>query len=81
MRRTIAIRQFVAAALALFAVLWLVAHCAGCGLLPGDSTTDAELAYRASLLRCVDKAATLAESKACRRRVDLEYLTQDGGAR
>lgn len=52
---------------------------AGCHGLPGDSTTDAELAYRATLLRCVDKAKTLAESKACRRQADLEWLTQDGG--
>lgn len=81
MRRTIAIRQTVAAAGFLLLALWLIGHCTGCGVLPGDSTSDAELAYRASLLRCVDRAATLAESKACRRRVDLEYLTQDGGAR
>ena len=77
MNRTLAIRQFVAVSLALFAALYVLGHCVGCGL-PGDSTADTELAYRAALLRCVDKARTLAESKACRRGVDAEFLT-DGG--
>ncbi|MCW5834507.1 MAG: hypothetical protein KIS78_19050 [Labilithrix sp.] len=45
----------------------------------------AEGAYGAALLRCVDEAETLAESKACRARVDEQWgITQtatDGGAR
>ncbi len=49
----------------------------GCWL-PGDDASNAELAYRAALLRCVDKATTLAESKACRKQVDAETF---GGTR
>ncbi len=45
----------------------------------------AEGAYGAALLRCVDEAETLAESKACRARVDEAWgITQtavDGGAK
>ena len=37
---------------------------AGCG---GAAT------YQAALLRCVDQAQTLAESKACRQLVDAQY--------
>lgn len=44
---------------------------------------SAESAYTAALLRCVDKAATLAESRECRRHVDGDYgitqVTRDGG--
>ena len=39
----------------------------------------AEGAYGAALLRCVDEATTLAESKACRARVDEAWgITQTG---
>jgi hypothetical protein len=39
-----------------------------------------EGAYTAALLRCVDKSATLAESKACRSGVDAQFGVKDGGA-
>lgn len=43
----------------------------------------AEGAYGAALLKCVDEANTLAESKACRARVDAEWgvtvVGKDGG--
>jgi hypothetical protein len=77
-RKAIAVRQFVASGLVLFALLFVVGHCSGCGWLPGDDASEAELAYRAALLRCVDKATTLAESKACRKQVDNETF---GGTR
>jgi len=77
-RKTIAIRQFVAVSLAVFAVLFVVGHCAGCR---ANDPSDEELAYRGALLRCVDKATTLAESKACRKEADrLFNVRQDGGS-
>ena len=80
MRRTRAIRESLAAVGLLLGLLYLVAHCSGCGLLPGDAVSAEELAYRTALLRCVDKAATLAESKACRADVDARVLHRDGGS-
>ncbi len=42
---------------------------------------QAEAAYTAELLRCVDNAATLAESRACRADVDRRWaVRRDGGA-
>ena len=79
-RKKFAIRQFVATGLAVFALLFIVGHCTGCAQLPGDDASDAELQYRAMLLRCVDKAKTLPESKACRKQVDESLgVNQDGG--
>ena len=79
-RRRLALRQFVATGLAVFALLFVVSRCTGCAQLPGDEASDAELAYRAKLLRCVDKAKTLPESKACRKSVDDSLgVNQDGG--
>lgn len=72
-------RETLVAMLVLVAVYGAIAHCTGC-VLPGDATSNAELEYRAALLRCVDKAKTLPESKACRSQVDGEYLARDGGA-
>lgn len=47
------------------------------------ASTAAEAAYGAALLRCVDQARTLPESKACRQRVDREWgivqFAPDGG--
>jgi hypothetical protein len=73
MRRDLAIRQTIATVLVLFAVFAIVGHCVGCAPT-----------YTAAQLRCVDKATTLAESKACRRAVDAEYgiaetITKDAG--
>ncbi len=62
---------------------FLAAHCLiGCA---SRDAAAAEAAYTADHLRCVDKATTLAESKACRADVDRRYgivqTTKDGGAR
>ncbi len=48
------------------------------------SATAAESAYTGDLLRCVDEATTLAESRACRERVNAKWsitetVTKDGG--
>jgi hypothetical protein len=40
---------------------------------PRHVETAAEIAYGAALMRCVDEAKTLAESKSCRARVDAEW--------
>ncbi|MBX3202324.1 MAG: hypothetical protein KF894_29620 [Labilithrix sp.] len=62
----------------------IVGH-ASCTPPASAQQAAAEAAYGAALLRCVDEAGTLAESKACRARVDAEWgITQtasDGGAR
>lgn len=44
------------------------------------SQAAAETAYGAQLLACVDQAKTLAESKACRAKVDQAWFA-DGGAK
>lgn len=45
------------------------------------ATQDAaEGAYTASLLDCVNKSSTLAESKACRAAIDVNWGIRDGGA-
>lgn len=56
----------------------------GCSSPPSTAATAAESAYTADLVRCVDKASTLAESKACRAQVNaswgiVETATKDGG--
>lgn len=73
---------WIEAGLFLFAVAFLV------GLLNGCASRDAaaaEAAYTADHLRCVDKATTLAESRACRADVDRRYgivqTATDGGSR
>ncbi len=78
-RRAHGVRQFLAVAGLLLVVLWAVSHLR-CHLLPAGDVSSEELAYRGALLRCVDKATTLAESKACRREVDATLgVNQDGG--
>lgn len=75
-------REWIACGLALFALGFIVAHCDGCALFQ-EPAHAAEAAYTGALLRCVDEAKSLAESKACRKRVDDEWkITQtatDGG--
>lgn len=61
--------------LAGFMAAWLLA--VGC---VGAAKTTAEATYGASLLRCVDEAHSLAESKACRAKVDAAWGI-DGGAK
>ncbi len=72
-------RTIAAGALALFAVLCIIGHCAGCALFGGGGKEGAEAAYTAALVRCVDKAETLAESRACRASVDSSWGIKDGG--
>lgn len=53
---------------ALFILGW------ACGpVTHGDAATAAESAYTAALLRCVDQAKTLAESRTCRQRVNADW--------
>ncbi len=68
-------------ALTLFLGGIILGHCVGChGAM---SPSEAEAAYTAQLLKCVDDARTLAESKACRQRVDAQWgITEiEAGAR
>jgi len=71
----------------LFALGMVIGGSSGCkpAQAPTAAQVAAEGAYGAALLRCVDEAKTLAESKACRARVDAAWeITQtatDGGAR
>ncbi len=67
-RRAIALRQFVGAALALLAFLFVVAKCTGCAMFQ-DKATQAEAAYLGEQLSCVDRAKTVDESQECRRKV------------
>lgn len=70
-------------AIVLFAIGCVVAHCVGCG--PTQAAKDAaETAYTAELLRCVDTASTLEESRTCRKGVNarwgvVETVAKDGG--
>jgi hypothetical protein len=71
-------------ALTLFALGWTLHFCTDCKPSPTTSAqAAAEGAYGAALLKCVDDAKTLAESKACRARVDAEWgvvqYAKDGG--
>lgn len=49
----------------------LLARCAGAS--PEAKQAEADGAYAAGILACVDDAGTLAESHACRARVDLVW--------
>ena len=76
-----AIRDSVCAVLLLLAValgVTMCMHSAGCSLLQSPETR-----YTTELLRCVDKATTLAELEACRRVVDVDWgiaqTVRDGG--
>jgi hypothetical protein len=81
------IRASLSVTLTLFAVAFAVSSgMEACTPHRFDDTaaTAAESAYTADLLRCVDKAATLAESRACREVVDAKWgithvRTKDGG--
>ena len=57
----------------------LVLLCAAC--VPQTPAQDAaEASYGAALLRCVDAAKTLAESKGCRAKIDAEWgISRTGG--
>lgn len=67
------IRKAIAPALFLCALGYIVFRCLGCAARqPGDlpAYCYSEELYTAALLRCVDKASTLAESQMCRQQVD-----------
>ncbi len=68
----------------LFAFGCVFAHCIGCKSPTTSAQAAAEGAYGAELVRCVDAATTLAESKACRATVDAKWgvvqtAAKDGG--
>lgn len=73
--------KLTAHALFLFALAFVCARCKPSQL----GASAAESAYTGQLLRCVDQATSLAESRACRQRVDKEWgiteVATDGGAR
>lgn len=65
------VARFVALLFGLLIAYLVISQLWGCA--------SAEDAYRAELLRCVDKARTLPESKACRASVDARWGISDGG--
>ena len=71
-----ALRQM---AIALAAGFTLAGGCQACAMAKPAS----EAAYTAALLRCVDEASTLQQSRDCRRHVDEDYgvtvTSRDGG--
>jgi hypothetical protein len=67
------VRQALAFGLVLFAMGCCVGQATGCGPLLTQERAVAEGAYGAALLACVDEAKTLAESKACRAKVDEQW--------
>jgi hypothetical protein len=69
-----AIMQVVTAVLSVGAVVASLLLLSGCG-------ASLDTKYRARIGLCVDEAQTLAESKACRARVDSEFGVVDGGVR
>lgn len=69
------VREVFAAVLAFFGMILALHLCTGCKG-PEPKTAEqaaAEAGYGAALLDCVDKSTTLAESKACRARVDAAW--------
>lgn len=71
-----ALKQMV---MALAAGITVAGGCQACI----TSRHAAEAAYTAALLRCVDEASTLQQSRECRRHVDEDYgvtvTSRDGG--
>jgi hypothetical protein len=71
------VKHTFAMALFLFASGVAIGACSG--KPPTAAQVAAEGAYGAALLQCVDQAKTLADSKACRAKVDAQYgVTQTG---
>jgi hypothetical protein len=75
-RRDIAIRQFVASALALFALLFVLGHCVGCFEEPLQIA--AASGYAAQQMRCVEQYAKKADIDRCRNRVKLAWMVDSG---
>ncbi len=62
-----------------FAVALALVGCASAAsFTPEEKAAAAESAYTAEMLRCVDEASTLHESRECRKRVRARW--EDGGA-
>lgn len=57
--------------MAMLGLVLLLARCSGASVETKQAEADG--AYAASILACVDDAGTLAESHACRARVDLVW--------
>lgn len=76
-------RCFLFTSLALFAWGCVLGHCVGCHDGATSPTMRAETEYTADLLRCVDKAKTLQESRDCRQLVDERWgiTEREAGAR
>ena len=64
------VRETVAAAALVALVAAGASYCTGCS---PRTPAQAEAAYTAELLRCVDQAHTLAESRACREGVNKRW--------
>jgi hypothetical protein len=69
------VRETFVAAVLLLVLFGIVAKCAGCSpaAKPTPAQVAAEASYGAALLACVEQATTLAESKACRAKVDAAW--------
>lgn len=71
------VKYYVGIVIALTAVACFFTQCLGCASL--KSSGGIEAAYTAALVRCVDKATTITESRACRAEVDRAYGVKDAG--
>ncbi len=73
------LRKFIATALAVFAALYVVAHCHGCS--PAEMKRDAAASgYEAQQMRCVEQYAHKADIDRCRMKVKLAWATVDAGS-
>ncbi len=81
MRSKMDVRTFVAAGFALFAVLSIVNHCTGCAASPAEKAAAADSTYAVEQLACVERSATIEESRACRAKVRERWHVDAGGAR
>lgn len=82
-RRTLAIRQFVAAALALLGVLFLVAKCTGCAQAPRAVGALDTVAYERELDECLKEgraAKSLTVYTQCANEADKRHGVKDGGS-
>ena len=83
MRKTLDLRQFIATALALLALLFVVGKCTACLEQPAQDAAAA--GYEAQQMRCVEQYADRASIDRCRNRVKLAWtvdrLLDAGGDR
>ena len=83
-RRSIAVRQFVAWSLAVFAALYVVAHCGGCGIWGARAVAAVETAaYERDLDSCLvegRRAHSLAVYEQCANEMDIKHgVSRDAG--